>query len=83
MLDNNAAAIDIAADSSNNLYELHKTGGLYHYTGTACTGASCPGWKEYDNNSWTGRIAASNGILYQLHVNQASLALALTCYDCR
>jgi hypothetical protein len=82
-LDNNPAALDIAADEDNNLYELHKTGLIWHYTGPACSAGSCPGWKKLDDNSWTGRIAAASGNLYQIHGPQTPPSRALICYDCR
>ncbi len=40
---------------------------IWRYTGTPCSGDSCPGWQELDNNSKTTAIASSGGNLYQLH----------------
>ncbi len=42
-------------------------GSIWRYTGTPCSGNSCPGWQKYDNNAATVRIAASGTKLYQLH----------------
>jgi len=83
MLDNNPAAMEIAADDENNLYELHTDGTVWKYTGTPCSGNSCGGWQMLDNNAWTGRIAASSGMLYELHVIQVPTSLANICYECR
>src|SRR5207253_1221213 len=40
---------------------------IWRFTGTPCSGTSCPGWQRLDNNTKTARIAASGGNLYQLH----------------
>ena len=50
MLDDNTAAVMIAADSTN-LYQLHNTGKIWRYTGTPCSGSSCPGWQMLDDNT--------------------------------
>jgi hypothetical protein len=42
-------------------------GSIWRYTGTPCSGNSCPGWQKFDNNAATARIAASGSKLYQLH----------------
>jgi hypothetical protein len=83
MLDNNPAAMEIAADEDNNLYELHNDGTLWKWTGAACSGNSCGGWQMIDNDAWTGRIAAASGQLYELHVVQVPTARANFCYECR
>ncbi len=44
-------------------------GSIWKYTGTPCSGNSCPGWQKFDNNNATVRIAAAGGKLYQLHSN--------------
>jgi len=80
VLDDNPAALDIAADG-NDLYELHRTGKIWRYTGTACSGNSCPGWQMLDNNPIAGRIAAAGGQLYEMHL--AIQPLGGLCYDCR
>jgi hypothetical protein len=40
---------------------------IWKYTGTPCTGASCPGWQMLDDNTKTIGFAASGNSLYQLH----------------
>ena len=42
-------------------------GSIWQYTGTPCSGNSCPGWQVFDNNAATVRIAAGGSQLYQLH----------------
>ena len=42
-------------------------GSIWRFTGTACSGNSCPGWQKFDNNTATVRIAAGGNKLYQLH----------------
>jgi len=43
-------------------------GAIWISTGTACSGDSCPGWTELDNNTKTLAITAGDdGTLYQLH----------------
>jgi Astacin (Peptidase family M12A) len=61
LLDNNPATAAIVA-GDGNLYQLHKTGRIWIYTGTPLTG-----WLELDNNPATKKIAASAGNLYQIH----------------
>ena len=39
---------------------------IWRYTGTPCSGASCPGWQMLDNNTKTVAIV-QDGTLYQLH----------------
>jgi hypothetical protein len=46
---------------------LHKNGWIWRYTGTPCTGESCPGWQRLDDNPKTKAISASGSGLYQLH----------------
>jgi hypothetical protein len=60
-LDNNPATADIAA-GGGNLYQMHKDGRIWKYTGTPLTG-----WQELDNNPATKKIAAAGANLYQLH----------------
>ncbi|MGB7087118.1 MAG: hypothetical protein WBD47_16280 [Phormidesmis sp.] len=55
--------------TSENLYQLHKNGLIWQYTGTACSGDRCPGWQKLDSNPATAAIATSGGNLYQLHEN--------------
>jgi Domain of unknown function (DUF1929) len=44
---------------------------IWRYTGTPCSGESCPGWQKLDNNPKTVEIVAAGGhheqSLYQLH----------------
>ncbi|MGE8066179.1 C1 family peptidase [Pseudomonas sp. NPDC089569] len=62
-LDANPASLAIAADA-DKLYQLHKTGRVWRYTGVPNTG-----WEELDSNPATVAIAAAGGNLYQLHNN--------------
>ena len=81
MLDDNPEALDIAADG-DNLYELHKTGLIWRYTGKPCNGNTCTGWQMLDNNPIAGRIAAAGGHLYEMHLAIEPLSQG-PCYDCR
>ncbi|MGC1447705.1 MAG: hypothetical protein WA837_19740 [Xanthobacteraceae bacterium] len=40
---------------------------IWVYTGTPCSGSSCPGWQLLDDNNESVRIAAGDNSLYQLH----------------
>jgi len=40
---------------------------IWSYTGTPCSGNSCPGWQQLDNNPATVAIAGGGSKLYQLH----------------
>jgi hypothetical protein len=44
--------------ASGHLYQRHGNGRIWRYVGPPCTGESCPGWRELDNNPKTVRIAA-------------------------
>jgi len=55
------------SSGGNSLYQLHKTGLIWKYTDTPCSGDSCPGWQKLDNNPATVAIAAGGNNLYQLH----------------
>jgi hypothetical protein len=55
----------------SQFYQLHNDGAIWRYTGTPCSGNSCPGWQRLDNNTRTIAITASGGQLYQLHNNGA------------
>lgn len=44
-------------------------GPIWQYTGTPCSGNSCPGWQRLDNNVASVRIAAGDSKLYQLDNN--------------
>jgi len=52
---------------SQNLYQLHNDGWIWQYTGTPCSGNSCPGWTRLDNNPKTRAITGGGNQLYQLH----------------
>jgi hypothetical protein len=60
-LDRNPATALIVADDFN-LYQRHKDGRIWFYTGPPETG-----WLELDNNPHTVKITAANGTVYQLH----------------
>ncbi len=66
MLDNNPATKAIVADG-DRLYQLHSSGKIWRFTGTPCSGNSCPGWQMLDNNPATTAISAGDGRLFQLH----------------
>ncbi len=40
---------------------------IWSYTGTPCSGSSCPGWTQLDNNPATVAIAGGGNKLFQLH----------------
>ncbi|TPG59658.1 hypothetical protein EAH89_05315 [Roseomonas nepalensis] len=61
----NGTAATVAA--FRNRPPASTAGFVWRYTGTACSGNSCPGWQLLDNNAATVRLAASAGNLYQLH----------------
>ncbi|KAF4456706.1 peptidase m12 [Fusarium austroafricanum] len=61
LIDNNAQTASIAVDGAD-IYQLHKSGLIWKFTGTPITG-----WQILDNNSATRKIVAANGRLYQLH----------------
>lgn len=49
------------------LYQRHADGKIWRYTGTPCSGGSCPGWELLDNNQETVSIVAAGRHLYQRH----------------
>jgi hypothetical protein len=49
------------------LYQTHNDGSVWQYTGIPCSGGSCPGWLELDNNPDLYMIAAGGGQLYEMH----------------
>jgi hypothetical protein len=59
--------ISVSTTAQTPLYQLHKDGKIWRFTGTACQGSSCPGWQMLDNNAATGAIVADGTRLYQLH----------------
>jgi V8-like Glu-specific endopeptidase len=50
-----------------NALPTSSVGFVWRYTGTPCSGESCPGWQLLDNNAATLRISAAGNNLYQLH----------------
>lgn len=62
-LDDNAATAAIITEGEN-LYQLHKTGNIFKFTGTPLSG-----WQQLDNNPATKQIVAAANNLYQLHSN--------------
>jgi hypothetical protein len=49
--------------------ESNPPGSIWTYTGTPCSGTSCTGWQELDDNNESVRIAATGTNLYQLWNN--------------
>jgi hypothetical protein len=49
------------------LYQLHNDGMIWRFTGTPCSGNSCPGWQMLDDNFRTTQIGSGSGQLDQLH----------------
>jgi hypothetical protein len=47
--------------------ESNPPASIWVYTGTPCSGSSCPGWSLLDDNNDGVRIAAGGNNLYQLH----------------
>jgi hypothetical protein len=52
-----------------NLYQTHSDGSIWEYTGKPCSGGSCPGWIELDNNPKMNMIAAGGGTLFEMHTD--------------
>ena len=65
-LDNNHKSVTIAG-AGNELYQLHKDGRIWKFTGAACSEDNCAGWQRLDNNWRTVAITVAGGHLYQLH----------------
>jgi hypothetical protein len=82
MLDNNPATVNIVTDGVL-LLQLHNTGLIWRYTGTPCSGNSCPGWQMLDNNPATEQIAPYGISGYQLHYSPTPLTRARICHECR
>ena len=59
----------VSSTAQTPLYQLHKDGKIWRYTGPPCNGSSCPGWQMLDNNLATKAIVADGTLLYQLHNN--------------
>ena len=76
LLDNNPRTTEIAAGGAqlyqlhdDLLYQLHKEGTIWRYTGALCSGNACPGWQLLDNNPGTTAITAAGRQLFQLHTD--------------
>jgi hypothetical protein len=61
--------VPAASAATYSLYELHTTGSIWGYTGTACQGGVCGGWAQLDDNPAAIEIVAGGGSLFQLHSN--------------
>ncbi len=62
---NNARVLNETASTVGSFRPT--SGAVWRFTGTACSGNSCPGWQRLDNNSKTIGIVAAGDALYQLH----------------
>jgi hypothetical protein len=49
------------------VFQLHDDGSIWRSTGVPCSGGSCPGWVELDNNPAAAAITAGDGTVFQLH----------------
>jgi hypothetical protein len=74
MLDDNTRTTQIASGGGQLnqlhdglLYQLHKDGSIWRYTGAGCQGSSCPGWQMLDDNTRTVAVTAAGRQLFQLH----------------
>jgi hypothetical protein len=69
VLDENPQTKEIAIQiPSGGLYQLRFDGSIWEYTGTPCSGLSCPGWVPIDRNPGSASISAYNA-LYQVHTD--------------
>jgi len=64
--------IDVSLGTTNQTYfSIYPAYGLgatiWSYTGTPCSGTSCPGWQQLDDNPATVAIVGGGSKLYQLH----------------
>jgi hypothetical protein len=62
-LDNNPDTIEIVG-SNGNLYQRHRNGTVFKFTGTVCSSNSCPGWQMIANDSRTISLVAGGSALY-------------------
>lgn len=46
----------VSTTAQTPLYQLHKNGKIWRYTGPPCDGGFCPGWQMLDNNASTRAI---------------------------
>jgi hypothetical protein len=65
-LDHNPKTVAIVAGRPW-LFQLHNDGEIWSFTGSPCSGDSCPGWQRLDHNPKTVAIVAANSALFQLH----------------
>lgn len=70
MMDDNPDTVDIVA-SLNNVYQRHRNGDIWKFTGTFCTEGSCPGWVRIGNDPSTAMLAADGSNLYRMNSNGA------------
>jgi len=69
VLDENPQTKEIAIQiPSFAVYQLRFDGSIWEYTGTPCSGLSCPGWVQIDRNPISASISAYNA-LYQVHTD--------------
>jgi hypothetical protein len=69
VLDENPQTKEIAIQiPSGGLHQLRFDGSIWEYTGTPCSGSSCPGWVAIDRNPTSASISAYNA-LYQVHTD--------------
>jgi hypothetical protein len=59
--------MNVIVAAGNQLFQFHNDGSIWRSTGTACNGASCPGWDKLDDNRAAVSIAAAGNQLFQLH----------------
>jgi hypothetical protein len=52
---------------SSTIFVGEEGASIWRYTGTPCSGDSCPGWQRLDNNPKTVAIAVAGNQVYQLH----------------
>jgi hypothetical protein len=51
--------MNVIVAAGNQLFQFHNDGSIWRSTGTACNGASCPGWDKLDDNRAAVSIAAN------------------------
>jgi hypothetical protein len=61
--------VPLALDQANAQVQLQDNGSIFQYTGTACSGDSCPGWRRLDSNPRTVAVTDGSGSLLQLQDN--------------
>src|SRR5262249_8622477 len=54
-------------NGADQVFQLHKSGHVFRFTGTPCDGESCHGWETLDNNPGTLTHPTGAGPLYTLH----------------